>query len=215
MFKEIEEQFKLIESHRRNGIFAIIISTIYIATALLMWEAIEMNYMLISVPILIFLILIYLYIVINNAVNRLYSKRKWFFIFRVYYSLELFKKKQRSNDKLVLIEILKKNCINTRPKVEKIMDHYRALIPRNINEKTTIISVLAFLISILAFLYDSNANVLQDKLTSLFIVLVMATIGYIIFTFFSKEVSMFFGKKTFYIRVEDLLTEIYIKSEIK
>lgn len=215
MFKEIEERFKSIESHRRNGIFMIIFFVIYIVIALFMLENIQTNYVLIIVPALIVYLLIYLYIVINNLKNKLYSKNKWFFIFDVSFSLKLFNKEQRRSDKSILIEILKKNCINTRPKVGKILDHYRVLIPRNVNEKTTILSVLAFLISILAFLYDSNVNVLQDKLVSLIVVLVIATIGYISFIILSKEVSVFFGKKTFYIRVEDLLTEIYIKSEIK
>lgn len=215
MFGIIEDKFKSLESRKRNRIFIILCFVIYVIVAVIMLNQIEKNRILFIVPVLIFVLLIYVCIVIINWTNKLYTKEKWFYIFRVCYSLKLFKNNQRQNDKLFLIGILKDNDINTRPKVGKILDHYRALIPRNINEKTTIISVLAFLISILAFLYDSNLNILYDKIVSLLSVFIFGGIGWFVIRIFSKEVTALFGKGSFYLRMEDLLTEIYIKSDIK
>lgn len=215
MFKDIEEKFKEEESYRKNLIVIVFIFVIYVLVALKMWNYIEINNYLIFVPVALFFLLIYIFIVVKNFLNSLYPRKKWFYVFRIYYSLELFKKNQREKDKKLLINILKQQGVNTRSKVGKILEHYRVIIPRNINEKTTILSIFAFCLSVLAFLYDSNIDVINDKLFTLFIIMFFVIVGYIIYYFCAKQLSVIFSKKIFYIRMEDLLTEIYVKSEIK
>lgn len=215
MIKEIESQFKKKASYRINGYFSILLFFVYLVVAILMWKTIVKKWILISIPILIILLFMCLYIYIYNTLSKLYKKNKSVVVLRIDKSYKLFKEKQRENDIQELIKILKENGVNTRKKVENILNHYRVLIPRNVNEKVTVISILALLVSVLVFLYGSNLDILYDKILSLVVIGALTLIGCFIYFFYIKEIGSIFSKKTLYIRLEYLLTEIYIKSLIK
>ena len=145
MFKEIESKFKDQEGLKRNRITIICLFITYFLMCFLMIKYIENNCFLIIIPVSIFFFLLYFCVVRSNNKDRLCVDKKWYYIFYISDNIRKFKINQRKKDKYILITIFKENHINTRHKVGKILDHYRSLIPRNINEKTSIISILAFL----------------------------------------------------------------------
>ena len=122
---------------------------------------------------------------------------------------------QRNKDKELLKKILKEEGINTRLKVGNIIEHYRIYIPRSINSGGTFLSILAIFISIGTFIYDQNANIVNEKAQIIAELVVLVLIGWAIFSSISKTIGTLYSKKSFYLRIEDLLTEIYINSEIK
>lgn len=216
MFSKIEECFKIKSQRKKNNFVALIILLVYITIAILLWDLIEKNFLLILIPISTLILLCYLYIVYKNIRFHIYERKRWYYILKVIYSIEQFKQKHREIDKIALISILKDNGINTRHKVGNILEHYRIIIPRNINQKITIISFLSLAISIFVFLYESsNSEIFYNKLSSLLIVILLVFFGFWVFGTITKELSIRFGKKSLYIIIEDLLTEIYVKCDIK
>ena len=215
MYKEIENKFKSHESNHNNKCVFIICFTFYIIIAIVMTKLIGNNVFTIIVPLLIFFLLMYSYMVWIHLKDRRYKKMKWHYIFRMKRIIELNKKKQRKKDKKLLIKLLKQNGVNTAQKVKTVLEHYRVLIPRNTNNRMQLISIMAFFISILAFFYDSNIKVAIEKLLSSLIVIFLVLIGCFICYLYKKEILGPFNKIGLYLKIEDLLTEIYINSEIK
>ena len=123
---------------------------------------------------------------------------------------------KKTKNKKVLKEVLKKHGVNTRPKVENILDHYRNQIPKNINEHVTFIAIISLTFNFITFCFDENLNYLQTNFSILLSAVIIAIIiiySYIIII--NKSIMSVFSKKGFFIELKDLLTEIYINFGIK
>lgn len=146
---------------------------------------------------------------------KVYSKNNWKKVFNLFYTINNFFDNQRNKDKELLKKILREEGINTRPKVQNIIEHYRVYIPRSISDSGTFLSILAVFISIGTFIYDQDANIVNEKAQIIAKLVVLVLMGWAIFSSIAKTIGTLYGKKNFYLRMEDLLTEIYINSEIK
>ena len=213
MFNNIESKFKKSSLYHKNIIFLFIVFIFYFVFGFLILK--ETNLWIFIAFIIFLCFIIYGYLVFKNVCMKVYSKTNWKKVFNLSYTIKNFFDKQKNKDKELLKKILKEEGINTRPKVGNIIEHYRIYNPRSINSGGTFLSILAIFISIVVFIYDQNANIANEKAQIIAELVVLVLIGWAIFSSISKTIGTLYSKKSFYLRMEDLLTEIYINSEIK
>lgn len=126
-----------------------------------------------------------------------------------------FKDIQDSEDIELLTNLLIKYKINTRARIANLIDHYRILIPRKFSGDGVLISLSALSISVSAFLYDLKMDIVLEKFQ--IGVLILSILLFIYIT--NKRIYKIFGTrishKALYIRLEALLTEIYMSRTFK
>lgn len=213
MFNEIEEKFKNKSKYYKNAliIFAII-TLIYLVGVIILKPNNVVYIFLLSIVIYVF---IYIYIVYKNVKSKLYSKNKWKKIFNIRYSMLLYFNNERKEDINLLKNILKETGFNGKPKINQLIEHYRIYIPRSVNGGGVLLSILAVFISIGTFVYDQDASLVNEKVKLIFEILFIVMIGWSLYLCMAKTIGNMFSKKSFYLRLEDLLTEIYIKYDYK
>lgn len=213
MFNNIESKFKKSSVYHKNIFFLFITFVFYFVFGFLILKETNLCFFIIFIIFLCFII--YTYIVFKNVNMKVYSKNNWKKVFNLSYTINNFFNNQRNKDKELLKKILKEEGINTRPKVGHIIEHYRVIIPRSINGGGAFLSILAVFISMGTFIYDQNANIVNEKAQIIAELVVLVLIGWAIFSSIAKTIGTLYSKKSFYLRMEDILTEIYINSEIK
>lgn len=92
---------------------------------------------------------------------------------------------------------MKKEEINTRLKVEYIIEHYRVYIPRSINKGGIFLSILAIFISIGSFIYDQNVNSINEKAQIIAGLVILVLLGWGIFSSIAKNMGTLYSKKSF------------------
>lgn len=213
MFSTIESKFKKLSLYHKNIKLLFILLILYFIFGCSVLHT-KKIWLFITFVILLCLIT-YLYVISENIKMKVISKNNWKKIFNLTYTLNAFFDNQRDKDKELLKKILKEEKINTRAKVKNIIEHYRAYIPRSIIGGGTFLSILAIFISIGSFIYDQNTHIINEKVQIIIYLMIFVTLGWVIFSFVAKYIGTLFSKKSFYLRMEDLLTEIYINNEIK
>lgn len=215
MFGKIEKEYKEKTKYIWRILLLILFIFIYLLSIIISIFLFESDILKILFSIFILIISSYIFIVIVNIKNKVYPKKEFFKIFYVIYSINKFKEWQKTKNKKVLKEVLKKHGVNTRPKVANILDHYRNQIPKNINEHVTFIAIMSLTFSFITFCFDESLNFLQNKLSIIISICFIAIILYSYISIINMSIISVFSKHGFYIELEDLLTEIYINSEIK
>ncbi len=209
MFQKIEQEFKNQSEYRKNSVLLIIFSIAYILLASYILNFNDNVWFIVCLAILLYII-IYVYIVCKNIKIKVYSKKEWWKVFYFEYSIKTFLDNQRKKDIKLLDGILKEAGFDNKTKIDQLIEHYRVYIPRSINGGGAFISVLAVFISIGTFIYDQNANIVNEKALLISEILIIVILGWFLYITISKLIVGMLGRKAFYLRLEDLLTEIYI-----
>lgn len=222
LYTRIESDFKKKSKNRRSQIIFIFASIIYLISMLSLSDVVFKNKIdKIGVPFFIFsligafLFLIGCYVYIFCVLKFQYEEKIGigdFFDFED--TIHLYHIKNQQKDVEVLKEILHKNGVNTRPKVLEVLRHYQCMIPKNINSGQ-LFSVLALVVAILALL--TSDNIINSVANSAFVleILFLAILMYLVVVYINKKLFSFFGKKEFYLKLEGIISEIYINYHIK
>lgn len=209
MYYVIEKEFKKNSWHKRDLRFILILSISYTILSFLVsaffgsiWYSYGLTLGIIPVQYTYIFFLVKKYC--NTKVN--YWKFKE--------TIQSYIDERKSRDAKLLAEICKKNSINTRPKVLEAIRHYQTLVPRNIIGSGVFLSLVAIIISIVAFSFDDN-TISSERFQ--FMLSIFLLVG-ILYAFFKLTVDQFassFGNKALYRRMEDILSSIYFQSIIK
>lgn len=209
MYYSIEKEFKKNSWHKRDLRFILILSISYIILSILLsaffgsiWYSYGLTLGILPIQYTYIFFLVKKYC--NTQVNYWEFKK----------NVQSYINERKTRDAKLLAEICKKNSINTRPKVLEAIRHYQTLIPRNIIGSGVFLSLVAIIISIVAFSFDDN-TISSERFQ--FMLSIFLLVG-ILYAFFKLTVDQFassFGNKALYRRMEDILSSIYFQSIIK
>lgn len=158
------------------------------------------------------LFLIYFYIIDQIKDNEEFSFKK---LLNFKQNVILFVETLHDKDIKLLIEILKENGINTRPKVHEVLHHYQCLLPRRTIESSQIMAILAFTVSVLTLILQNEVLLNQYKMAVIVMVILVVVLFYLIWNMMNRNIFRAFGKDAFNERMESALSEIWIKQLIK
>ena len=144
--------------------------------------------------------------------NPKFSKKKFW---RILSMIDLYKATVHKKDIKIMIEILKDEGVNTRPKVLEVLRHYQCCLPRKVMGGSQIISILALSISTLAFIFSDILSMSFQNQIIAIICLVGVIIVYILGYTLNKSLFHYFGESALYLRIESAVSEIWMKSLIK
>lgn len=215
MYKKIENDFIKKSYYKKTEIFILVISVLVVAAYLIGSKFIFNNIILqiiLSITILIINItLLYLYVFFS--LNHYKKGVKKIFDFRK--NVIDYKRYVHDEDLVSLAIILEQNEINNSKKLEEALRHYRSILPCNIKKTSDLFSYISFVISLLALFstdYFTN-NIINVGYAIAFIILSMML--YWAISSIKSTMSLMFGKDELYNRIENTLSEIYIKDLIK
>lgn len=220
MYRKISTSFKEQSKQIKNTLYLISTPVIYlIALAIVLyildskdklydWVGITLIITFYLITFLTFYLII-LYFLKENG------KFKWRKIWNIPYNVKLFKETNHDRDIELLIEILKENGINTRPKVLEVVRHYQCIIPHRSAGGTSIISVLALCISILAFIFSDYFLKSEFNQIATVVIITLVVLIYIAVYTLNKNVFRYVGENALNERLEMAASEIWIKSLIK
>lgn len=140
---------------------------------------------------------------------------KWKNVWRIKSNIEIFIKTMHQKDIELLVDILKSQGVNTRPKVLEILRHYQCLLPRRMVSGTQIISICALIISIIALFFQDNIIYSQETAIVVTIIIFGGTLVYLILWWVNRNILRVLGKDALNERIEMAVSEIWIKSLIK
>lgn len=169
----IESKFKSKSWRHKENILMIIIVFGYLASAILIWALTKD--MLYSSIIFSVLAIIAAYIQMYYVLRKI---NKNFSFWRFKANRDTYIKERKNNDLNVLIELLKENSINTRPKVQEAIRHYQTFTARNIVGSGLFLGILAISISILTFIMSETNNISQERLSFMFTILIVIGVGF-------------------------------------
>lgn len=144
--------------------------------------------------------------------NPKFSKKKFW---RILSMIDLYKATVHKKDIRIMIEILKDEGVNTRPKVLEVLRHYQCYLPRKVIGGSQIISILALSISTLAFIFSDILSMSFQNQIIAIICIVGIIIVYILGYTLNKSLFHYFGESALYLRIESAVSEIWMKSLIK
>lgn len=158
------------------------------------------------------LFLVYFYIISQIKDNEEFSFKK---LLNFKQNVILFVETLHKKDIKLLIEILKENGINTRPKVQEVLHHYQCLLPRRTIGSSQIIAILALTVSILALMLQNEVMLNQFKIMVIVLVIAVVVLFYLVWYMMNRDIFRAFGQDAFNERMESALSEIWIKQLIK
>ncbi len=135
--------------------------------------------------------------------------------FKVSATIRAYQNKIHSDDIKILKEILEKHKINTRPKVEEAIRHYQCLLPRKVSQSGQLLSILAFVISVLALLVTETVMQSVENVGFILGIILTVILIYALVRLIEKNIFRSFGKDALYTRIEDSLSEIFMTYYLK
>lgn len=210
MYNRIENEFIKKSKMRKFGFLSLIISVLYIIIYLIGIIMLKFNFlwMIILLMAIALLIFISLYLNIYLYVKRKNKKKIDFFKFKK--NTKLYKRNIHKNEVSTLKRILKKNNVTSQDSLLEIINHYRIKMPTNIKKTPELIAILSLIISLFALfsadVYLKNAQNAAYVLAIIFII----TLVFYSYKAIKHMVNSMFGKNELYIRMELILSEIYI-----
>ena len=217
MFNEIETKFKEKSQFNLNSKLLISLAVVYIVAAFFISKKYEndFNLWIAVIPAIAFYVVIYIYMIGYNIKYKVYNRKNWWKVIHIENSYIEFKKVQREQDKNLLVSLLEEKHVNTRPKVANILEHYRVLLPRTIIGGGQFMAILALIISVESFIFSSNLKEANERAAIFGFNLGLLAILWIMFSSATTLIGNIYSKKSFYVRMEDILTEIYINKDIE
>ncbi|MDG0889003.1 hypothetical protein [Paracholeplasma manati] len=213
MFDEIEKRFKEDSKYVATGYQIIGFFVIYMIVIKIIVDNLSQNIIVIVVLALLFYVVIYLYIILTiyDKINiSVLSK-----IFDTKLNITKFENMQRASDLELLTIILISKGINTRHRLANIIDHYRVLLPRHSSKEGLFVSMTAISLSLVSFVYDFEYDIVINKVQFALLVFIIVVMIYSIYNTLYKFVGIRLSNKALYIRLESLLTEIYMSRVFK
>lgn len=215
MFDKLEIKFKEKSIFRKTTNKLISFFVIYIFAGTLILSIVKFQFWMSMIIGTVSYIIVYLYVVRSNIKNNVYGGvSKWKMVDPIY-NIDEFKRIQREKDRDILIELSKQSGINTRHKVAHVIDHYRTLLPRTINGTGQFLPVLAIVLTVGVFVYDLNAEIVNEKTTFICSLILIFSIFWFSISSIANLIGNAYSKKSFYTRMEEMYTEIYINQNIK
>jgi len=209
MYYIIEKDFKKNSWHKRDMTFILILSISYTILSILLsgifgsiWYSYGLTLVIVPVQYTYIFFLVKKHC--NTQVNYWKFKK----------NVQSYIAERKSRDAKLLAEICKKNSINTRPKVLEAIRHYQTLVPRNIIGSGVFLSLVAIIISIVAFSFDDN-TISSERFQLMISIFLLVGILYAFFKLTVDQFASSFGNKALYRRMEDILSSIYFQSIIK
>jgi|GEM_PF-1422081 len=211
MYNRIEYEFKKRSWYKRDAIFIVLFYICYIVITILfmvLLESIWYGYALI--PLLFFAQYYYFFATLCKE-----DRSRTISFWKIKQNFACYIKTREQNDIHLLVEVCKENKINTRPKVLEALRHYQILVPRNIIGTGVFLSLVALIISIIAFSLNENDVLSTQRFQLMFSVFLLVAVLYLLFKCTTNQLMAVFGSKAFYKRMENLLSTIYFQSLIK
>ena len=222
MYLQIENEFKKESRFLKQNLVLTLSSVVLIAVLIAIYNITEEKNG-IAVAIVCFFIGLFLMwitfyaIIYFKHVNK--EKRSFCAFFRFSTTLHTYQEKIHNEDIQTLKQILKKHKIDTRPKLEEVIKHYQCVFPRKVEQSGQLLSILAFVISVLALLLSETVMKSAENIAGVILILSMVALLYLIAQSFNRNVLKVFSKESLYERIESSLAEIfmiwYLKKEDK
>lgn len=213
MYLQIENEFRQKSRFLKQNLILILCSvalvTVLIAVYNIAEEKNRIAVVIVGFFIGLFLMWITFYAIIYfKHVNK--EKRSFCAFFRFSTTLHTYQEKIHNEDIQTLKQILKKHKIDTRPKLEEVIKHYQCVLPRKVEQSGQLLSILAFVISVLALLLSETVMKSAENIAEVILILVMVALLYLIAQSFNRNVLKVFSKKSLYERIESSLAEIFM-----
>ena len=213
MYLQIENEFRQKSRFLKQNLILTLCSVVFVAMLIAVYNIVEEKNR-IAVAIVgffmgLFLMWITFYAIIYfKHVNK--EKRSFCAFFRFSTTLHTYQEKNHNEDIQTLKQILKKHKIDTRPKLEEVIKHYQCVLPRKVEQSGQLLSILAFVISVLALLLSETVMKSAENIAGVIIILVMVALLYLIAQYFNRNVLKVFSKESLYERIESSLAEIFM-----
>lgn len=216
MYKKIENEFIKKSYYKKTEIFILLISILvvvsYVIGSKFTYNNIVLQLILSAIILLINITVFYLYILFNlnrykeDGKNKIFSFRK---------NVAEYKQYIHDEDLVLLAIILEQNEINNSKKLEDVLQHYRTITSRNIKKTSDLLGYISLVISLIALFSTDffTDNIINVGYAITFVIL--AIMLYWIISSIASIMSLMFGKAELYSRIENTLSEIYIKDFIK
>ncbi len=218
MYIRIEKEFKKKSKYRKSQLlfalgafaYATVITLLFSSNfgAIIENNKLDSNFIwFLVVGIFMFPIICYIYmllsirkqvkITIENAFNYDFVRAE-------------YEQMIHNKDLEVLSNILKDNNINTRPKVQEALRHYQCMLPRKVTSSGTLLSILAFTVSILALIFSETVFMSADVIPIILTIILGVILIYIIVLVITNGYFKAFCKDALYTRIEASLSEIFM-----
>lgn len=220
MYNKISDEFKANSHYSINqsiyiGLPGILLLISFLLFYFLKWNLFQPIYLyFIYVFTLLLLILIGYYALVIITVKK-EDGFSWKKIWRISKIIKLFTDTVHKKDIELLIRILKKQGVNTRPKVLEVLKHYQCLLPRKTKTGISIVSFLALCVSILALVYNDYVQKSEINQLIVAIVIVGALLVALVVYQLNRNIFRFLGEDALNERIEMAISEIWMKSMIK
>lgn len=213
MYLQIENEFRKKSRFLKQNLILTLCSVVLVAVLIAVYNIAEeknrIAVVIVGFFIGLFLMWIIFYAIIYfKHVNK--EKKSFCAFFRFSTTLHTYQEKIHNEDIQTLKQILKKHKIDTRPKVEEIIKHYQCILPRKVEQSGQLLSILAFVISVLALLLSETVIKSAENIAGVIIILVMVALLYLIAQSFNRNVLKVFSKESLYERIESSLAEIFM-----
>ena len=214
MYLQIENEFRQKSRFLKQNLILILCSvalvTVLIAVYNIAEEKNRIAVVIVGFFIGLFLMWITFYAIIYfKHVNK--EKKSFCAFFRFSTTLHTYQEKIHNEDIQTLKQILKKHKIDTRPKLEEVIKHYQCVLPRKVEQSGQLLSILAFVISVLALLLSETVIKSAENISGVILILVMVVLLYLIAQSFKRNVLKVFSKESLYERIESSLAEIFME----
>ena len=191
----------------------LLISILYLiitSLAIFNYTITDLQYWSTLVVSVICLIAIY-YLLVFLKINR--TNKNMNFV-KVKANIREIQKQLHIQDIELLKEIFKEQNINTRAEVQEVIRHYQCLIPRKTISSGTMLSILAFTISTMAFIFNETTNTITTNVNIFLSIMAIVVIVYFLLKFINDNTFKLFGKYALYERLESSASEIYMTMQI-
>lgn len=211
MYKQMENDFIVYSNYYKSirmFLFIFIILAIISFIPIIFLTNTLWTLIIMVIFIILFSLILYFY-VLNSLKKNKIKKSKHIIV-----NIEKFKYCNRDTDLYVLVDILREHNIKNNTKLLETLKHYQTLTTRNIKSGNNLLSFIALIISIYALITTENYNYNYYVFSEIVGLILISTFFYIIVVKIIKNLDIFFVRDTINRKMEDLLSEIYIKNLI-
>ncbi len=210
MYQKIEEEFKIKSIKNKHALlFLVYIIACIILLTFVLYELNYNDYRLIVaafIGVMIIYLITYCYIFIKVIKSHKLSMTDMINIENI---INIFKADMQEADVFCIDSLIKANGITTKEDVKEALRHYQSLLPRKVISNGALISILAFSISVLSFIYSSKIGTLQFNIELVGIIACIIIILYFLVKTLNDRFFKTFGRYTLYERIEAALSIIY------
>ncbi len=223
MYLQIEKEFKRNSKYRKSQLrfvigafaYATIISLLFSPNFICMIEndKVESNFIwFLAVGIIVFPIICHLYMVLSIRTHVKITVKN---VFNIDFIKEHYQGMIHDEDLIVLSNILKNKNINSRPKVQEALRHYQCMLPRKVSSSGTLLSILAFAVSIMALFFSETVLKSATTISVIVAVIFMIILIYVMVIVIANGYFKAFSKEALYVRLESSLSEIFMTYYLK